>query len=369
MNNKAKDIYLSFLIVGLFVTPHTVQSFLPKSITPIYLYVLLFCYFLMMFSYFRSILLLCKSSFFLFLFSFIITGSFNLVIHESNATFNILCPFITLMAYICISNIKNFSFKILDAFFIFLYIFYLIVYFLKLPDLFSRPGFDENIFDNSSSNSISIGLNITLYIYIVLNDFFKANNFKNIFVLSFINIILIIIQQSRAGIIIALVLLFIAYYQYKEKFGNFFINKVLPFIFVLLVLTQYVILKNYIDIVGNVGISSLGEDIRGEAQRTFFSKMTLFNFFFGYPPETSFTIDYELKYTYNTFLDIWNRYGIFQFIIVFIVFSLRILNRKNYQFPLYYLIPFLIYSFVEPRFFPNYWDFFICLLLFVPKNR
>ena len=113
------------------------------------------------------------------------------------------------------------------------------------------------------------------------------------------------------------------------------------------------------------------KDIRGEAQRSFFHNMDFYSFFFGY--KKNFVFAYgtngNITNTFNVFLDMWNRYGFFQVFLFGVVILIRIYKQSKFHFPVYFLIPFLIYSMVESIFFPNFWDCIIYILFFTPKKN
>jgi len=112
-------------------------------------------------------------------------------------------------------------------------------------------------------------------------------------------------------------------------------------------------------------ISEVAEEGRGLAQVDFLSNMTFSNFFWGYPEGNNFFL---FEYTYNVFLDLWNKIGFVGFVLFVFLFILRFINNKKYHFQLLYFLPFLVYSMVESIYFPKYWDFIIVLLLIIPKN-
>ena len=91
--------------------------------------------------------------------------------------------------------------------------------------MFFRPGFDEDevVFDLSSSNAIPMALNITLYVYFILNKFYGVEKKKEIVFFSIINLALAVIQQSRIGILLSIVILVLSFYEYSKKF-TLFIN-------------------------------------------------------------------------------------------------------------------------------------------------
>ena len=367
---KQTPFISTFVFMALFISPQTLSAVLPEEYQKIYLLSLFTGYI------FCGIFLFTKRALFsnrnlkpLILTScFIVLGLINLFIHKSTATFNILGPFIAYMGY-CFFDKERINLIIFDYFLISFYIYYYIVYFSELPDLFFRPGFDEDaaVFDMSSSNAIPISLNITLYAYIICDRFYNNENKGKIFVLALINFALIIIQQSRAGLIVSLVILAIASYHFSKKW--LVISATIVSILIgVFVITYLEIIQTYLEIVGNIDPSALEEDIRGEAQTEFFKNMNMSEIIFGHDKKVyAGEGDGALTYTYNVFLDMWDKYGILINVIFLGLFINRVMKRDNFEFPLYYFIPFFIYSMVESIFFPNFWDCIIYLILFVPK--
>jgi hypothetical protein len=367
--NKIEINSIVFLL--LFITPHVVYSVIPKDTVPIYYILLPSCY--LIFAVKNKSFFLNKNynkPFFLS-FSFLIFGSINLLIHESTAFFNLLAPIVAFLGY-CYVFKKKFNLIIFDFFLIAMYIFFYFVYFNVIPDLFYRPDFDEDaiVFDNSSSNAIPVALNITLYSYIIMNRLYSMSNNKKILLFSIINFVLIIIQQSRIGIIVSVILFFIALFNYDKKK----MNKVL-ITFSILILSVVIFKFNqilmFIDTIGNInGLEALNEDVRGEAQKSFFQNLNFSRLFFGYTYNYAYSIGLyvDIKYTYNVFLDMWNKYGLFQLIIFIGVLLFRIFKHSKFYFPLYFFIPFLAYSMVESFFLPNFWDCIIYILLFTPRD-
>ena len=354
----------AFILLAFFISHHSFASFFPAGWQKSYLYGLIICHLL------GTLYLLTKKvygEFLLPLFlssSFFILGVTNLIIHQSESYFTIIAPIASYVGYVFVRSNKM-NLAIFDVFFIGLYIFFYNVYFSLLPNLFFRPGFDEDgvVFDMASSNAIPAALNITLFAYIILNRLYTQKKEKYIFFLSLINLILILIQQSRSGIIIALFLFGLSLFEYSRK--NFRYGLIL---IALLGLRYSVELIDFLNVIGDIkGVEALKKDGRGDAQASFFEDMDVFTFIFGHT-ETSFGAA-KFKYTYNVFLDMWDRYGFLQVLIFFSILFHRIVFWKNFKFPLYYFIPFLFYSMVESIFFPQFWDIIIYLLLFTPKSK
>jgi len=307
---------------------------------------------------------------FFFTISFLYFGIINLFFHGAFNFFNLIGPIVAFLGY-CFLFKKEIDLRIFDYFLIVLYIYYYFVYFSVLPDLFYRPGFDEDaiVFDNSSSNSIPMALNITLYSYMIMNRFYLETNNKKILIFATINLGLVVIQQSRIGLLVSIIIFFLAVFEYSKKRSIISNVSFLNFL-VILFFVNYLAINEFIQVLGNLnGFEALSLDIRGDAQKSFFHNMNLSRFFFGFDQKFIFAEGStgNIRYTYNVFLDMWNRYGLFQFIIFFVVLLFRIFRHSKFHFPLYFFIPFLAYSLIESIFFPNFWDCIIYLLLFTPK--
>ena len=165
-----------------------------------------------------------------------------------------------------------------------------------------------------------------------------------------------------------MVLFIISFYEFNKKNAK---RSLLLFTFTIPILFVYnfkEILVIYDLFFGEYNLINVVEDVRSQARKYFFSNLNINNFFIGYPDNTIFAshLGADMLYTYNVFLDVWNRYGFILFCTLVFVLINRFFRHKKYFFPLYYFIPFLAYSFVESIFFPNFWDCFIYLLIFTP---
>lgn len=367
MQKLEKTKINSIVFLLLFISPHIIYSVIPADFVSVYYIILPVCYLLIVlwFDVFFKKKRFIKPL--LFSVSFLIFGIINLILHSSTAFFNLLAPIVAFLGY-CFVFKKEIDLRIFDFFLVAMYIFFYFVYYSVIPDLFFRPFFDEDaaVFDNSSSNAIPMALNITLYAYIIMNRFYLESNNKKILIFSIINVGLTVIQQSRAGLVISLLLFFLALFNYDKKK----MVKVLTGFFVVIVL-YYKKIVEYTEVIGKLnGVEALNEDIRGEAQRSFFQNMDLSKFLFGFEENFVYAVGStgEILYTYNVFLDMWNKYSLFQLIIFIGVLLFRVFNYSKFHFPLYFFIPFLLYSMVESIFFPNFWDCIIYLLLFTPAG-
>ena len=368
-NDLTKISLNNVIVVFLFLTPHIFLSIIPAVYSSFYS-VILYCLALIFF--------LVKSKYLnpvykweiLFAICFIFFGFINLILKNSTAFFNIASPLFGLFGYLYLRRNKKMNINIIKYVIVCFYIYFYFVYYSVIPDYFFRPGFDEDaiVFDNSSSNAISMTLVMLLFVYLILNKYYKSDQIKTIFYFSIITLVLVFIQQSRAALIIAFTLFFISFYEFDKKNAKrflFLLTLTIPIFFV-----YYLeeILLIYDLFFSEYSLINLSENVRSEAQTYFLSNLNSNNFFIGYPDNTIFASDTstDMLYTYNVFLDVWNRYGFIPFIVLISVLLYRFYFYNRYFFPLYYFIPFLFYSFVESIFFPNYWDCFIYLLIFTP---
>ncbi|TKC05267.1 hypothetical protein FA047_16045 [Pedobacter frigoris] len=352
-----RSYLVSITFIFLFIAPFTISIFLSESNTKLYYLLLVFCYGLYAILNIKGLISKIYVKPLLLSVVFLFFGVVNVIVKGELDNFFFVAPIITYFAYYYVNNNRIKS-KVMDFYIIFLYIYYGIVYYATLPSLLIHPEL-EDFFGKASSNAIPLTLNISLYAYMILNKYYNEKNNRKIVFFASLNLVLILIQQSRAGIVIAVVILLIASYEYSKKLAlkMLIIISVLSFFFITYYYHQ---ILEYIDIVGTVDTNSIKDDIRGEAQSAFFQKMSFQEALFGYK-DGDFA---GMTYTYNNFLDIWNKYGIIPLIIVSLLFVYRFIFYKLFKYPLYYFVPFFVYSLVESRFFPNFWDIIIYLMLF-----
>ena len=371
MKIQTKSI-IPLVIIFLFLLPPTLVSYIPMGIRfPYYYFNIGLCWIISFFFFFKPIFLkkdYTMATFFTLV--MIISGSFTFIVKSQLNLFNVIFPIMTLIGYKILLHKKANIKYAMNAFFMFLYMLFYVKYFSIIPDFFYRPDFNEDFLVGSSSNAIPIALNTTLYSYMILNYFYKNGAEKSILIISIINLLLNFIQQGRSGILVGTVLLFIAMYNYapnqirKLKYTSIFIG--------LLIIAQLYIFVSSSPIF-NSGMTiedySVFQEVRIIAQILFFQQLTLDNFFFGYTEGTLFVSNGELlTYTYNTFLDFWNHYNLLSLCIFLYLIIYRFIKRDIFYFPIYYLIPFLIYANIESIYFPNFKDVFIYLVLFVKRN-
>lgn len=296
----------------------------------------------------------------LLLVAFFILSFLNFMVKNDTNTFILFSPFLTFVAIAIVTQVRL-NINILIVGILFFYIYYYQIYFSNLPSIFNRKefGFDEELnFEGASSNAIPIVLNNLVYILTILNSYYKLNKNKIILFFSFFNIPLIFVQNSRAGLIVAVVLFIINLIEFYPKI----IKKYPRIIYVFIAYVSILTLQLAIDTFDNSSyeITEVASNGRGIAQASFFLDMTISEFFLGYPEGHKFFL---FEYTYNVFLDVWNKIGFFGFLLLISIFLRRFIKHKKYYFPLIYFFPFLFYSFVESIYFPKYWDFAIIILL------
>lgn len=302
----------------------------------------------------------------LFLFVFFMLSLLTFIIKNDTNTFILFSPFFTFVAIAIVTQLKL-NINILIIGILAFYIYYYNIYFSTLPSFFDRKeiyGFDEELnFSGASSNIIPIVLNNLIYIFLILNSYYKLNKNKIILIFSTINIPLIFIQNSRAGLIVAVLLFLINLFEFYPKVFKKYSKIIYILIAYISVLTLQLGIEKFDS--NTYELTEIANQGRAIAQVMFFSEMTINEFFWGYPEDHSFFL---FDYTYNVFLDVWNKIGFIGFLLLVIIFFRRLINNKKYHFPLIYFTPFLVYSLVESIYFPKYWDFAIILLLIIPVN-
>lgn len=262
---------------------------------------------------------------------------------------------------------KRLDLRLFDILLISLFVFFYFTFFSL--DIIAGDTLYDNLFGHSSSNTIAISLNIVLFVYYILSKSYHENNKIRLLLFSIINLILIVIQNSRAGIIISFILLVLIvsdFFNKKSKrfYISFLLVSLIASFMVYIYLDQ---LSDIIDIENMQGTKSLEEDIRGTAQQAFFDKMDFNSFLLGYPNGYEFT--FGMTRTFNAFLDFWNRFGIIPFLYFLYLFLRRIIYHKNFSISLLYFIPLFVYSLVESLWGGTLWDILIYVFLFYSKEN
>ena len=341
-------------------------NFIPLFFRDIYyysLFLLLGIYFLFNFKLFLK-----KDNSFLFSFIFITVsfGVLNVLIKQEIHLFELILPIYTYLSYKIIIQ-RKLNLLVFDYSIIVLYFVFYFLYFTNISDPTDFQRSDSNdvaFFSEASSNLIPSVLNNFLLAYSLLNYIYKTKRIKIIFIFSIINLVLIIIQQSRIGVFVAVIVLLITLHQMNPNIYRKHRSIISLFFASVILLALNWIFKSTVSSLGNISNEIL-LDGRILAQYSFFNNLNFNSFLFGYNDDALFFI---FGYTYNVFLDFWNNYGFIPFLILMFLIIYRFYSNNKFLLPSYYLIPFLFYSMFESIYFPNFWDVFIYLVLFTKTN-
>ena len=283
--------------------------------------------------------------------------------------YDYLLPVFGFVGYVYSLTIRL-EWRVFIGFYFLQVVYFLVEYYSKLPHLFFRPGFDEDavIFDRASSNCVSICLNFTI-ISILHYDYYSAWGIKRFaLILSLLNLVLVFIQQSRVGIIVAWLMVVLA----AIRAGIAFRRVIFSNIFILCIIFAFRGI-DYVQIlgesIGDISAAAYFDDIRSEAVKNFFVRINNFSQFLLGPgmSEVEISESEYIGYSYNSFIDVWSRYTFIGFSLLLINFSLTTLKgiwcRENYRF--FLLTPILFYSLFESLYFPNFWDAIIFSIIFI----
>lgn len=299
-----------------------------------------------------------------------VLGAFSTILNGTNIgivlikSFSILFGFI---GFVYLSE-KKINLYFFDWALVTMYTIFYLSYFVH--DEQTRIFLDEDLFGHSSSNTISISVAITLFFYLLLNQEVRNVNVSiKIILFSIINLTLVIIQGSRAGIIASSCLFLLAIIDvFYLKFKSYKISILFLGGLIMLLIYNYLdSLQFFLEFKYMVGLSSYEQDVRSYAQKAFFSRMDLNTFIFGYT--TNYEFESYATRTFNAFLDFWNRFGFFSFALLIIFFFRRLFLAKDFALPLIYLTPLFFYSMVETLWGGTLWDVLIYLSLFYSYKK
>lgn len=281
--------------------------------------------------------------------------------------------FMSFMGFITFVYIdkKEIDYKTYLILYSLLYVFSYFSYFIF--DEFTRRNLDSDLFGHSSSNTIAMYLNVALWFLYVIQ--IESNIRKSLLlaIYSILNVYLILLQGSRAGLLVSLILCFLIIGDIVIERFNIKAAKLKVVLYTLFsVLIVYYIVNNmnvieeFVDVREYQGVSSYEEDARGIAMGAFFSQLNIKTVLFGMPDST--LLLGGLNRTFNAFIDFWRRFGILPFIVlIYFVYS-RIKNFKQYSVPLVALLPILFYSLFESLWGGTLWDMLIYISLFYSKK-
>ena len=360
----------SSLILLLFVLPHIIFSIQPSKYNSAFLVgiAMLQAVFISR-ELFRGGTVL-EAAPLLFATTLVWFGLINGLFNGKFSFFNFYTPIVTYFGYSYLRQ-HHFSSRILLQVLVLLYVYFYFVYFRDLPDLFLRPGFDEDdyVFDNSSSNAIPISLNFTLLFAAVLSLREQTKPAISLLVFASVNVGLTIIQQSRIGISCAVFLLVVLAGLKISGQHRAVLGCLLSICITFFLAFDSALREKLIDAYDLIQALSLIADIRGMAQAEFFNLMRGDRWIFGHPPNTVFAVgaDGVILYTYNVILDMWGRYSLVSVITLIVLLARRVLFSRRFRVPLIFMVPLVAYGSVESLFFPNYWDPLIFIVLFEPN--
>lgn len=255
---------------------------------------------------------------------------------------------------------------VFDILLILLYVLFYRVYFQY--DVVTRMMLDEDLFGHASSNTIAMTLNTVTYLYLWISKVYKAKNKIRLIMFSSINLFLIVVQGSRAGMLVAILIFFITIFSsYKIRFKGrtFFLYLFFFGAIGYLFLENSLIVQDFLSL-NKISADAYEEDVRSEALAAFFSKMDIIHFLTGY--------NYDYKFvgiidrTFNAFFDFWKVYGVVPFTLMAILLIRRIIKHRNYEIPLLMLLPFFAYSLFESLWGGSFWDVLLFMVLFYSRK-
>jgi len=362
LNFKIKSTINSILLSVFFLAPYTISGNIDYS--QLYILYTVLCFFYFALAIFLRKYLLKKEHerALFFTFFFIVCVTLNQILNNYINLFNVIMPLIAYLGYVY--TIKyDMNVKVFILLMILTYIYFIILFFsltpIELLSSYEVPDEYDN-FINTSTNIIPCVLINTLYAIDIINKVKNNGRYEKIIVLfAIINVILILIQKSRAGIIVSIFyLLFKLVYSNKNLFWIF-----IGFVGVIAYKFSSLIIF-YLDTTG--GMTNYSEDARGINLALFFNNMNFESFIFGYGINLLKLGQEHL--TMSMFISIWNYYGLFALLFLLLIIVKRFLITNKNMVPPIYLLPFIIYAFFETYFFPNFWDFSIYLVLFYEKK-
>lgn len=309
-----------------------------------------------------------------FYFMMICVGcSFFTIINGSSIGECVSKAFMSFMGFITFVYIdkKEIDYKTYLILYTLLYVFSYFSYFSF--DEFTRRRLDPDLFGHSSSNTIAMYLNVALWFLYVIQIEKKIRKPLLLAAYSILNVYLILLQGSRAGLLVAVILCILILSDFvTERFNVKTAKmKVVSYTLFSMILVYYVfnnmnVIEEFVDVREFQGVSSYEEDARGIAMGAFFSQLNIKTAIFGMP-DTTLLLG-GLNRTFNAFIDFWRRFGILPFVVLMYLVYCRIKNFKQYSVPLVALLPILFYSLFESLWGGTLWDMLIYISLFYSKK-
>jgi len=360
-----KNVLNSLVLITLFILPYLITADLKLKDMYLFYYILVSCYIIL--GLFMKEYLFNKEYRNALWFSllFIFFGAFNQIVNGYFSYFNLLAPFIAYLGYV-FTRKNELEFKVFDILIVSNYIYFIIVYYSDLDIYFFRPDNEINAyyFRNTSSNVIPCVLIINLFAYDIISKIkYDNKNDKIVTLFAALNVLFILIQQSRAGILVSIIYLLVKFFSsYRKLFW------VVTTSFLILIITYNEFFLHYLDMLGGMSKGAdYTQDARGMAAKEFFDRLDSSSFIWGYG-RTTFTSS-QFATTHNQFLSIWGNYTFFIIFILIALIIRRFILKDRYKIPFIYFIPFVLYGMFEGFYFPNFWDFIIYLMLFLKKEQ
>jgi hypothetical protein len=357
-----KGILNSFFLIIVFVAPYIVYAKTNLNIKT-FIDVILFLMYIFVAIFLRKDIFKKKFTVvFLFAAIFVFFAIINQLLNGYFRVYNLVAPLAAYLGFVFVAqkDLNPVPFKLLM---IFNYIYFYVIYYSLNPINFLLPETEFNVdaFTNTSSNLIPAILIINLYIFDILDTTkFNSSQKRIITVFAIVNVILILLQRSRAGVLVSILFLFIKLFENYRKVSYLFIS-------IVAYATYYFwpLILAYSEAAGNIDTSSYSDDVRKENIDIFFSSMdSVKDMIVGFGRNFEFMTS---AVTQNLAITIWNYYTIFPLILVLFVIFLRSITSK--YLPLTYYSVFVLYSFFEGFFLSNYWDFIIYVLLFYTIDK
>lgn len=292
--------------------------------------------------------------------SFLLNG----LLHGNVSIFNAIAPLGALGGFVIVKEMKwpRIYWYFLVTLYVLTYSYFYFIYYRynQISLIVSEAELDVSAFSNTSSNLIPVMLINSLFVYDVIAEtkgFDRSIKVRRCFAL--LNFILILLQRSRAGIIISFVQFVILLLRNKSRrwiYVASFLSGLMIILNLGKILSFFQILS---DATGGMELSSYSTDVRKENFSLFFDRMDgVVEFFFGYGKAFQEMTDAA---TVTTLVNIWNYSGLLLVMVVLSLVFRFLLLRGALKYKLLLTAP-LIYSFFEGFYFAGYWDFALLLM-------
>jgi hypothetical protein len=357
----SKSTIFTFQVLLLSFIPYILISSLPIFYKPFVEILYLIIVIITLFDFIDSCKSIIRSSI-TFFGVIILTISVKSILYLELHVSAFIFPLVT---FVLLNKMNGLSLSrgIFEKFMIITYFYYYFVYYSLLPNFWLRPGFNEDLFDNSSSNSIPIVLNSMFFFYLVILSHDKVNFNVRLFLFSFLNLFFCTVQQGRGGMIVSLFAFLYTVYSWNRK--TFFLVTIALIISSIVFFDQ---LSDFYMLIQSDDISNIHNDNRFLAQSSFFTELNMLSFLVGFNNLT--LLEGTFTSTFNSWLDVALNYG-FVTLVLLIFFVLRrvFVDGKLYFRYLFFLSPMIIYSLMEGFVFTGYLELGIYSFIFLRSSK